>query len=56
MTTDQQQMRALLDQRAQQQRRHDEQRTSRQTNALARGQWWATRRGSKMRSRARRSA
>ncbi|MGW0764658.1 hypothetical protein [Streptomyces sp. NPDC002676] len=52
--TNQQRMRALLDQRAQQARRRDEQRTSRQTNALARGMWWATRRSSKMRSRQRR--
>ncbi|MFF4360864.1 hypothetical protein [Streptomyces sp. NPDC001604] len=54
--TNQQRMRALLDQRAQQSRRRDEQRSSRQANALARGQWWATRRSSKMRSRVRRTA
>lgn len=57
MTTDQQQkMRVLLDQRAQQTRRRDEQRSSRQANALSRGMWWAGRRSSKMRSRQRRCA
>lgn len=52
--TNQERMRALLDERAQQARRQSEQRSSRQANALARGMWWATRRSSKMRSRQRR--
>lgn len=52
--TDRQRLRALLDQRAQHSRRQDEQRSSRQANALARDMWWATRRSSKMRSRQRR--
>jgi len=54
--TNQQRMRALLDQRQQQARRRDEQRNSKQTNSLARGMWWATRRSRKMRSRVRRTA
>lgn len=54
--TNQERMRALLDQRAQQARKRDEQASSRQANALARGKWWATRRSSKMRSRRRRCA
>lgn len=54
--TDRQRLRALLDQRSQQARKRDEQTSSRQINHLARGQWWATRRSSKMRSRQRRCA
>lgn len=54
--TNQQRMRALLDQRQQQTRRRDEQANSKQANSLARGMWWAGRRSSKMRSRQRRCA
>jgi hypothetical protein len=54
--TNQERMRALLDRRTAQARKRSEQQQSRQTNALARGQWWATRRSSKMRSRQRRCA
>lgn len=54
--TDKQRMRLLLDQRAQQTRKRDEQASSRQANALARGMWWGTRRSSKMRSKRRRCA
>ncbi|MET8449338.1 hypothetical protein [Streptomyces sp. NPDC005209] len=54
--TNQERMRVLLDQRAAQARRQSEQQHSRHSKALARGQWWATRRSSKMRSRQRRSA
>ncbi|MGW2781052.1 hypothetical protein ACWC3X_07325 [Streptomyces populi] len=54
--TDQDRMRSLLDERAVQARRRDEQRSSKHATALARGQWWATRRSSKMRSRVRRTA
>ncbi|MCX4573084.1 hypothetical protein OHB41_07775 [Streptomyces sp. NBC_01571] len=54
--TNQERMRALLDQRAQQAGRRSEQQHSKQANALARDMWWATRRSSKMRSRQRRCA
>lgn len=54
MTTNQQRMRALLDQRAQQHKRHDEQ-TSSKTNKLVLRRWIGPKRSGSMRGR-RRSA